>query len=260
MQTKYDLIGSITDKDTKMAVAKIYDTFEDALDYRKAHSTQFLSPALVSLVIEHFKHKEIDITVYGGYENAERVCVCFYPKNTKIENSDFNIDVLEVSYNKKYSRELKHSDFLGSLMGLQIKRDLIGDIIIDEEQTFIFVCSSISNFIIDNLIKVGRTNIKISKSDNPTNILQKDIEELTTTVTSLRADVVISKIFNLSRGEVKEIFDSGKVFINWVNTDDIAKNIKENDVITVRGYGRIKYTENNGMNKKGKISISYLKY
>ncbi len=260
MQTKFDLLGSILDKDTKMAIAKIYDTFEDALDYGQARSTQFLSPNMVSFVIEHFKDKEIDIKIYGGYENAERVSLCFYPKKSIVQNSDFNIDILEVSYNKKYSRELKHSDFLGSLMGLQIKRDLIGDIVIDEEYTYIFVCNTISDFIIDNLIKVGRTNIKISKCDSATNVLQKEHEEMTTTVTSLRADVVIAKIFNLSRGDVKEIFDGGKIFINWVELDDIAKNIKENDIITVRGYGRIKYTENNGLNKKGKISIAYIKY
>ncbi len=258
MKSKYDILNLVQDKETKMQVAKIYDTYTTASEYDVFSCTSFLSPNMVSFVIENFNDNNIEVKLFGGYENAERVVLGFNPKNN--EFIDYNIEVLKMTYNKKYSRELKHSDFLGSLMGLSIKRELIGDIIIEEECAYVFVCDTISNFIIENLKKIGRTNINIEKFKEDVQFLVKEQEEFKTTVSSLRCDVVLAKVFNLSRGEVKELFDSGKVFINWVNIFDIAKLIKENDVVTLRGFGRIKYLGSNGINKKAKISISYLKY
>ncbi len=260
MQNKYDILNKISDKETKIIIAKVFDVFNKSLDENKVCSTLFLSPNLVSFVMENFNDSYIKIKLFGGYENAERVCIAFYPSYEESNDENYNIDLLKIEYNSKYSRELKHSDFLGSIMGLSIKRELIGDIILDENIAYVFVSNTISKYIIENLKKVGNTNVNIEKIDNNIDFFTKPLIEQNTTVTSLRADVLISKIFNLSRGEVKELFESGKVFINWVNIFDISKMIKDNDVITLRGYGRLKYLRSVGTNKKGKISIIYYKY
>ncbi len=257
MQSKYDIIGAIKDKEMKMEVAKICDDFFSAKEYGIGICTQFLTPHMLSFVIQNFNDKDVDINIFGGYEPAERVCVCFCAKGVP---KAFEITTLKISYNKKYSRELRHSDFLGSIMGLQIKRELIGDIVFSEEHIYIFVCDSIADFIISNLKKVGSTNVKIEKTTEKSEFIAKEPNELTTTVTSMRIDVVIAKVFNMSRTEAKKYFENGKVFINWIGTEDVAKLIAEGDVITVRGLGRIKYIENNGLNKKDKIKIVYLKY
>ncbi len=260
MKDKYEIINSINDKETKMIVAKIFDIYNKSIDNYTCESTLFLSPNMISFVFETFTHNSINIKLFGGYENAERLCVAFSPKEIDIDDTDFNIDILKISYNKKYSRELKHSDFLGSILGLSIKRELIGDIIVSDENAYIFINNNITDFILNNLKKVGNTNIKIEIHNENIDFLIKQPEEFKTTITSLRVDVMLSKIFNLSRNEIKDLFESGKIFINWVNVFDISRLVKEGDYITLRGYGRIKYLENNGLNKKGKISIIYLKY
>lgn len=260
MQNKYEMLNSVTDKDTKMLIAKIYDIYNRSKDYNIISETNFLSPNMISFLIENFQDKDISIKLYGGYNFAERVVACFVPKNMKENKTDYNIDILKITYNTKYSRELKHKDYLGSILGLSIKRELIGDIVLNEDCAYVFVCNTISDFIIDNLKKVGRTNIKINKISEEIELLVRTPEEFKTTLTSLRIDVFLSKIFNLSRSEIKEFFISGKVFINWVNSTDISKIVKEDDIITLRGYGRIKYLESTGTNKKGKIAITYLKY
>ncbi len=257
MQSKYDMINSIKDKEMKMEVAKICDDFLLAKDCDISVSTQFLTPHMLSFVMQNFMDKDIKISVFGGYEASERVCVCFCPRGAE---EVFDITTLKITYNKKYSRELKHSDFLGSIMGLQIKRELIGDIVFSEDSIYIFVCDSIADFIIDNLKKVGSTTVRVEKTTEKNDFIAKTPDECTTTVTSLRVDVVMAKIFNLSRTEAKTYFESGKVFINWIGVEDISRLVNEGDVITVRGLGRIRYIENNGLNKKDKIKITYLKY
>lgn len=261
MLNKYELINSTTDKDTKMSIAKIYEAYEKAKFDGVVCNTHFLSPNMISFVLENFSDNEIILTLVGGYENAERMVVMFNKKNKTIDLNP--IDVLKITYNTKYSRELKHSDYLGSILGLSIKREIIGDIVVCDGYAYIFVLSSMSDFLIQNLKKVGRTNIDITKISNKSNeidILIQSKEEAKTTVSSLRIDVVICKIFNISRNEIKDFFESGKIFVNWICVSDISKSIKENDIITLRGFGRIKYLNSNGTNKKGKISISYLKY
>lgn len=260
MQNKYDILNSIHDKDTKTEISKIFDKAEDAHNNNKISITHFLSPAFVSKTIELVKYDDLKICVYGGYENAER-CICsFSPKDSVVKNDDYMIDTLKVTYNQKYSRELKHSDFLGSIMGLSISRDFIGDIIVEDDASYIFVSSKVSTFIIDNLKKVGRTNVSIEKCDNEIKLFQKELEEIQTSVSSLRIDVILSKIFNLSRNDIKDLINSGKVFLNWIEVFDSSKIVKEDDIITLRGYGRIKYLESTGASKKGKIIIKYLKY
>lgn len=260
MQNKYDVLNTIHDKDTKTEISKIFDKADDAYTNNKISITHFLSPTFVSKTLELIDYDDLKICVYGGYENAER-CICsFSPKNTVVKNDDYMIDILKITYNQKYSKELKHSDFLGSLMGLSINRDYIGDIIVEESLAYIFVCSKMSNFIIDNLQKVGRTNVKIEKCTTELDLFQKELDEIKTSVTSLRIDVILSKIFNLSRNEVKDLINGGKVFLNWIEISDSSKIVKDNDIITLRGYGRIKYLESTGVSKKGKIIIKYLKY
>ncbi len=260
MLDKYDILNLATDKDMKMMIAKIYEVYEKAKFNAIPSATQFLSPNMVSFTLEHFKDADITINIFGGYENAERVALLFAPKKSNFDNSYYNIDILKVSYITKYSRELKHSDYLGSLLGLSIKRELVGDILVEEDHAYIFVLNTMSDYIVQNLKKVGRTNIKIEKTNDNFEFVSKTPEEFSTTVSSLRIDVVICKIFNLSRNDVKDLFESGKVFVNWITINDISKVVKDDDIVTIRGYGRIKFSHTTGTNKKGKIAIVYFKY
>ncbi len=257
MQSKYDMISKVKDKETKMKIAKIYDDFESAKELGITINTKFLSPNMLSFILENFKNF-ININFCGGFQDAERVCVYFSVYEDT--NIDYKIDILEIKYSKKYSKELKHSDVLGSIMALQITRDLIGDIIINEESIYIATYESITDFIIDNLKKIGRTNVKVSKVEILEDISIKEPLILHSTVASLRVDAVISKVFNLSRTQAKSLIEGGKVFINWINILDASSQICDNDIITLRGYGRIKFLEIKGVSKKDKIKILYQKY
>ena len=60
--------------------------------------------------------------------------------------------------------EFTHRDILGSLMGLGIKREMIGDIIINEDKAQFFCHNSISEFVEFNLKKSADIMLKSEKA------------------------------------------------------------------------------------------------
>ena len=195
-------------------------------------------------------------TLDGGYPDAERKIVCFgeesefcYPPAPPI--TTIRIEPLSA----KFSDSLTHRDFLGSLIGLGIKRETLGDIIIKDNVGYLFCLESISKFIIDNLIKVKHTSVSCSICDNlPDNILPEPTQK-TIIVASLRLDSIISAVYNMSRSKSSALIDSEKVFVNGKLTVSSSKNIEINDIISVRGYGRFRCTEILGDTRKGRIRV-----
>ena len=81
-------------------------------------------------------------------------------------------------------------------------------------------------------------------------------EEVEDTVSSLRADALISHFYNLSRKHAKDLFHAHKVQLNWMVLDKPDYELSDYDILSVRGYGRIRLNEQNGVSKKGKLKIS----
>ncbi|MGN0687672.1 MAG: YlmH/Sll1252 family protein, partial [Oscillospiraceae bacterium] len=77
---------------------------------------------------------------YGGYDGAARV-VCGFVQDTyaqELEPCDiFPITPLTFYFRKCDS--LSHRDFLGAMLSLEIKRELIGDILIAQGYAVVFV-------------------------------------------------------------------------------------------------------------------------
>ena len=64
----------------------------------------------------------------GGWDDAERVQVCFHPDGV---DAEFTAVWLEISWAAKFAR-VGHSDLLGSLMALGMDRSLFGDLILED--------------------------------------------------------------------------------------------------------------------------------
>lgn len=189
---------------------------------------------------------------FGGYENAERVIAAF----GEAEEDDFPITILKIApQNKKFADALTHRDFLGGLMSLGIKRELIGDIIADGSTAYVFCINHIADYICDSLVKIRRTSVTVCKADVLPDGIIKPPQECEITVTSLRADAVISAAYRLSRRESAELFEHEKVFVNSRAVTSGAYKIKDGDIISVRGHGRIKYAETLRSTKKDRLVI-----
>lgn len=199
---------------------------------------------------------------YGGYEGAERVCICFLSDpDIETDFADFPIKCIKIKLAApKFASKLTHRDYLGSLMGLGIKREKIGDICVFEEHALAFVHESISQLVCSELTQVSHYNVVCTEEEMSDDLYTPTFDEITGTVSSLRLDAIISLAFNKSRSSFSELIDDEKVYINGKLEKRPDKEVKEGDVVSVRGYGRFIFSEIGNKTKKGRIFVILKKY
>ena len=71
----------------------------------------------------------------------------------------------------------------------------------------------------------------------------------------MRLDAVAAAGFGVSRSKISNDIDADKVKVNWQPAKSSSQVIKESDIISMRGRGRIEIDEIRGQTKKGRISI-----
>ena len=196
---------------------------------------------------------------YGGYEDAERVILINLPDYARL--ADHNPLTVIRACKADGSRELTHRDYLGSLIGLGIKRELLGDILVREDGADIIVLSDIAEFILSNYCKAGRTALSLSQHPVSELIVPKiKRTRITDTVASLRLDSVTASAFGLARGKAAEAIGGGIVFVNHLEVTKPDFQVKEGDKITLRGKGKACLTEIGGRSRKDRVYITIERY
>lgn len=195
-------------------------------------------------------------TLLGGFPDAERKIACFGNENDFGYEPSPPIKTICISpLSEKFADDLTHRDFLGSLMGLGIKRETLGDIIISKNKGYLICLDTIAQYIIDNLTKVRHTSVRCELcEDIPSEDLPKP-KEKTVIVSSLRLDVLISGVYDISRSKSSALVEGEKVFINGKLTKSNSLNIENGSMVSVRGYGRFRYTQVLGTTRKDRIRV-----
>ena len=263
MINKQKILANITNKEDKMLFSKILDQLNFCEKNYEPTFTEFI-PMLKYLEFNTIISREytnIKMLHFGGFEEAERIIIGFFPEYIEPSFDDFPLFILEISYNEKYSKALTHRDFLGSILGTGIDRCKVGDILLKDNKAFCFLCNDIIDYVNINLEKVASTKVKtkILKLED-CNIPKAKLEEKNIIVSSIRLDAVLSSAFNISRGKISDYIKGEKAFVNFVIQTNGSKNIKENDIITLRGVGRIKVLKTIGKTKKDRVILSIGKY
>lgn len=196
---------------------------------------------------------------YGGYDGAARV-ICGFVESTYAEGlspSDiFPIAPLTFLFRK--SDALSHRDFLGAILSLGIKRELVGDILTAEGYAVVFVHETAAE-LVRALDKIGR--VGASCEDGITRPLPaQQTKRIDTTVSSLRLDCIVSAAANTSREKSASLIKSGMVNADFSPCLNVSAEVRENTVISVRGSGRYRLSEVGGETKKGRIRVIIEKY
>jgi len=223
--------------------------------------TEFLSMAEVSLL--YSLEREIgskNMTVFGGISDCERCIARFGNVEDLGYEEPFPIVCIKVEpLMQKFSDDLSHRDILGSIMGLGIERSNLGDIIIAENKAYVFCLERMSQYIIDSLGKVRHTSVKCSLTedipDNKANGVECSIQ-----AHGERIDGIVSKAYGLSRSKSIELFRQQKIFVNGRVCENNSYFLKEEDMISVRGYGRFLYLGISGTTRKGNLNVKLVKY
>lgn len=195
---------------------------------------------------------------YGGYENAKRKLLCVHSPYEKVAENDFPLEPLLFKYRK--ADNLSHRDFLGTLMALNIARNTIGDIIITDSSTQVFVYDKIAPVIIDNISKIGSVGVCISKGKMDNINVSDKFQRISGTVSSLRLDCVLSLILRLSREKIKMLIATKDINVNYMSINKPDYQLKESDVFSVRGYGKFIFESVDRITKKDRFHITIKKY
>ncbi len=237
-------------KEDSIFLSAIFDNYIKAVTSSVILFSGFMSERKQAMVREAFSsEKSINLNFFGGFEAAERKILCF----SNEEDITYPIKVIKADIKGKAS--LSHRDFLGALMSLGIKRDVIGDIITGEEN-LIFVKEEMADYIITNLGKAKNSNLSLSEYDGDNFPKLNEGKDYFETVASLRLDAVVSCGLNLSREKSKKLIESGRVCVNSFPVESVDFSLSEGDVISAKGFGRFTLKEIKGLSKKGRIILN----
>lgn len=211
----------------------------------KGSFTYFLDEKEKKEIISILDKNKIKYNIYFPYEDADKVILY-----SKVKPK---VSLLEINGNT----DIKHKDILGSLYGLGIKTYMYGDIIINNSK-YIIILNEIEEFIKNNLTTIGKYNVDIVKRNVSVLVnYHKEFIKKVIIIKSLRLDNFLAKLINKSRDDIKKIINNKLVVLNYNLILKNHINLSENDIISIRGYGKYKIIriENN---KSYKITV--LKY
>lgn len=241
---------------------KILDTANRSYRQNIYTYTGFLS--LSELAVYYSMQKELNFiksTVFGGNDSCERAMIQFGSAEELGYEEEFPITLILVTpLTPKFAEKLNHRDYLGAIMNLGIERGLIGDIVIKENAAYIYCQNHISDFITDNLSTIKHTHVKCSVCSDALDGLTPELEPLEIIAASPRTDAVVAAITKMSRSSVIELFRTKKIFVNGKCMENNSGQLKENDILVIRGTGKFIYLGSGNETRKGRVYIQLKKY
>ncbi len=259
-------------KEDAILLANIKDKMEQALNKNMLTNSLFLDSRQRILAESLCKRvKGLKTFFYGGYPQAERTVGVFLPDYigaedlTQLaecftENSvDNPLALLRIS--KDSFSTLNHRDYLGSIMALGVKREMLGDILVRDDGCDIVVLKSIVKFLENNLQKAGRGTLSAEIIGVQAIITpEQKTQDKLCVLASLRLDSAVSAAYNISRTLAAEAINKGLVSVNGVQTQKTDAKIVQGDKIVLRGKGKVVVKELVGETKKGRLKILFQKF
>lgn len=240
-----------SDKEDKELISRVEDIADLSLTRNKPYFLGFLNEREQYIIKDRFPFYNSYISYFGGYVNAKRKFLCFC--ENEVDYQLYPLSSLCFKY--RNTDKLSHRDFLGALMNLGIERDCIGDIVVNEGIAVCFVKNEIKEYIASSISKIGKVGVKIVDINDYDIDYSDNIDELSLIISSMRVDVIVAVLTKLSRDKANTLILSGKVFRNYAEIKNSSRLLKENDILTIRGYGKYIIKQQIGFTKKDRIKI-----
>lgn len=192
--------------------------------------------------------------LFGGYDYSERQIVAFIPDALYYEWK-YPLITLKISpLNKKFADVLTHRDYLGAILNLGVERGKIGDIIIAGQEAYFFCMDNLQDFFEKELTKVKHTIVCVSETTDDFHYSPSFVE-MKGSIASGRLDNVIAFAYHTARNKMIEVIAGKKVFVNSKLVLSNSYPLKENDIVSVRGYGKFIYRGIQSETKKGRFYV-----
>ena len=249
----------------RMLLARVLDKLELAQDRGVPAHTPFLSQgeqaSVTDLLNAWGRPRHL---FWGGYEGAERAVCLFLPdwqeEEDALAGADGPLAALEASF--PAGAQLSHRDILGSLMGLGITREKLGDILLPGPgRCQVAALREVMPILLSQWEGAGRYKVRLEKI--PLSRLAPapaQVKTIRDTVASPRLDAVLGAGFALSRSKAAAYISAGKVAVNHRECLKGDKLVEEGDVLTCRGLGKCVVKEVPGQSRKGRTMLVLERY
>lgn len=256
-----EILNTYKKPEDKICLAQVLDKIKLSQTKNITQNTNFLDMYQIALVKNFLnKIKQEQYQLWGGYENAERQIFIALPDKEAFSKQ--TLKVVRITLPEEEKGKYAHRNYLGGIVKLGLKREMVGDILVDENGADIIVVSDFATILKEELKKLTRfenSKIEIVEIENlrKPNIQKEEIKII---VASLRLDNIVSDLARSSRSKSVEIIKQERVFINGQNETKVSKQVKINDVITIRGKGRFIIKGITGTTRSGRPVITVEKY
>lgn len=252
------------DGDQRLLLARVLDQQQRAEQRGVPTHTGFLSPAeqaqSADLLMAAAPRQGV---LFGGYPEAERKLWAFLPdwleEETWREGEDCPVCALQVKVHD--SANLTHRDYLGSLMGLGLTREKIGDILLIGEGAQVLVLRETLPILLSQWEKAGRYPVKLREiplSDLTPS--QGEVKKIRATVAAQRLDAVLAAGFSIPRSRAADLIRGGRVMVNHRPCEKADKTVEAGDVLTCRGLGKCVLTQVGGTSRRGRTILELDRY
>lgn len=248
----------IKDEESKLVYQKYSDRISK-LYYSQIDNSDFMTPNHIELLKSICNREKIYYKIYKSHEYGERQIIFYSLDDFNLEeNLNQKIEILNID---KLNSSVGHRDILGAVLNLGIDRNKIGDISLKESSAMLVCKKEIADFILFNLKSVKRNKVKVSST--PKLYLENkdfEFESINTIVSSLRLDAILSAVLNSARSKTKTIIEKDFVKLNYIISNNPSTEVKSQDMVSVRGFGRFILKEIEGKTRKDKFRIRVEKF
>lgn len=235
---------------------------EDAVEAAGRHTVRFLGfldGREQAVVTRHFSAQRLDVVPFfwGGFADAERRMLGVFPIGIQPDGAMFPITSVQITWK---GIELTHRDFLGALLSLGLKREKMGDFVIQPRECVAFLEDTVATFVLSNLCRVGRAGVTCTIYTGEEVHYEARFAEIRATIASERLDCVVSALTNLSRTQAEKCIAGGQVAMDFLPVTDRACRVSSGMMLSVRGYGRFLVDAVGPPTRKGRLRLSARKY
>ncbi len=238
---KEKLLDKIKNKEDKILISNLFDRYNKYCKNGIFLSSNFINESQELLLKKYLPKLE----VYKINDLCTKSVVSF---------SKNDIDILKITPVK----DITHRDVLGSLFSLGLENDTIGDIFVEDDCIYLTSLKRLSNFIIDNLIIIKNIPVRITVTDRII-FTKNHLEKQKLIVSSTRLDTIVSSLANTSRSVAMSLIEQRMVLVNYQEQNKV-KEIKKDDIISIRKVGKFKIGDIIMITKKNKKVVEVYKY
>lgn len=268
------------EREDQLFLSRVEELCERAV---RGHSsaTAFLSPRQAMLAGRVLRQRgEIDRAIFwGGYATAERVRLLLFPDYVldaadmaedsppdiatllALAGEDDAVAVLRVQ-GSGY-RVLTHRDYLGSLLALGLEREVLGDIVVENDHSAVLFClPHMVPFLMSSVERIANDAVTVKK-EMPLPVDYAGAHrriEMRDTVASARLDCVTAALAGLSREAAQRAIHEGRVELDYETEERTDRTVTAPCVLSVRGVGKFAVRELNDVTKKGRLRLVAEKY